>query len=90
MDILLNMYDLIVMTKQPTGVNEGTMTAIDYIIINPQVWNSIVDIHDTGLSDHYAQLVYLECIYLLQKTWQNKIVKYTNILGFQIKKMLVI
>lgn len=68
LDILLNMYDLIVMTKQPTGVNEGTMTAIDYIIINPQVWNSIVDIHDTGLSDHYAQLVYLECIYLLQKT----------------------
>jgi exonuclease III len=54
---LLNVYNMQPLVKVPTRV---TQTALDQIIVSGKISSSIVNVLQTGFSDHYAQTVKID------------------------------
>jgi hypothetical protein len=80
LEVLLNMFGLQAVINAPTGIYKETNSAIDQIILNPELRGFKTEVLDTTLSHHLGQILQIHHDSLPGKNL-NKTKLYTNTLG---------
>jgi hypothetical protein len=57
---MLNSYGLQAAVDVPTRIGNHSQSAIDQVILNKDLWDYSLDVIETGLSDHKAQILQLQ------------------------------
>jgi hypothetical protein len=81
LEVLLNMFDLQAIINVPTRIYEKTNSAIDQIILNPELRGFKTEVLETTLSHHFGQILPVDHDSLPGKNFkQNKaIYKYIRV-----------
>jgi hypothetical protein len=58
--VLLNMFGLPAVTNVPTRIHKKTKSAINRIILNPELWSFKTEVFEISLSDHFGQILQLD------------------------------
>jgi hypothetical protein len=71
---MLNSYGLQAIVDVPTRIRPTSQTAIDQVILNKSVWGNTLEVIDTGLSDHKAQMLQIQSQHKKRK-WTFRLIE---------------